>query len=133
MHTFTHHHSSDYVSSDFNSYSSDLFFFKTMKLSEYHVININFCNTLMKMQVVQCFLLSSTFTESFLNKVLNFVRNDFLDFFDFCFFHASFLENGSHRFSTGSFARLKQNFPENQHFLPPDTHIFVCILRSKKC
>ena len=91
-----------------------------------------FCDTFMKIMVVKYFFLSSNFTESFLNKVLNFVGNDFLDFFYFRFFHVSLLENHSHRFSTGSIARFTQNFPENQHFLPPDTHTFVCVLRGKK-
>ena len=25
------------------------------------------------------------------------------------------------------------NFPKNKHFLPPDTHTYVCISRGKKC
>ena len=26
-----------------------------------------------------------------------------------------------------------QNFPKNQHFLPPDTHTFMCVSGGKKC
>ena len=25
------------------------------------------------------------------------------------------------------------NFPKNEHFLPPDTHMYVCVSGSKKC
>ena len=27
---------------------------------------------------------------------------------------------------------LKQNLPKNQHFLPPDTHTYMCVSRGKK-
>ena len=27
----------------------------------------------------------------------------------------------------------KPNFPKNEHFLPPDTHTYVCVLGGKKC
>ena len=26
-----------------------------------------------------------------------------------------------------------QSFPKNEHFLPPDTHTYVCVWRGKKC
>ena len=26
-----------------------------------------------------------------------------------------------------------QNFPKNQHFLPPDTHTYMCVSEGKKC
>ena len=25
------------------------------------------------------------------------------------------------------------NFPKNEHFLPPDTHMYVCVSECKKC
>ena len=25
------------------------------------------------------------------------------------------------------------NFPKNEHFLPPDTHTYVCVTGGKKC
>ena len=25
------------------------------------------------------------------------------------------------------------NFPKNEHFLPPDTHIYVCVSGGEKC
>ena len=25
------------------------------------------------------------------------------------------------------------NFPKNEHFLPPDTHTYVCVTGAKKC
>ena len=29
--------------------------------------------------------------------------------------------------------RSTPNFPENEHFLPPDTHTHVCVSGVKKC
>ena len=26
-----------------------------------------------------------------------------------------------------------QNFPKNEHFLPPDTHTYLCVSGDKKC
>ena len=35
--------------------------------------------------------------------------------------------------SSVSRKQRKPHFPKNEHFLPPDTHTYMCVSRGKKC
>ena len=34
---------------------------------------------------------------------------------------------------SADFRASTPNFPKNEHFLPPDTHTYVCVIGRKKC